>query len=64
MTVTTTLVGLMPILVASGTGAQVMRRIAAPMIGGLITSTALTLIIVPVIYLLLLERSTGRSSAH
>jgi Cu(I)/Ag(I) efflux system membrane protein CusA/SilA len=50
MTVTTTAVGLVPLLWASGTGADVMKRIAAPMVGGLITSTFLTLEIIPVIY--------------
>ena len=55
MTVSTTILGLLPILFASGTGAQVMRRIAAPMVGGLVTSTVLTLIVIPVVYLLMLK---------
>lgn len=50
MTVGTTLFGLVPLLWASGSGADVMKRIAAPMIGGLISSTFLTLEILPVIY--------------
>jgi Cu(I)/Ag(I) efflux system membrane protein CusA/SilA len=50
MTVGTTLFGLIPLLWASGSGADVMKRIAAPMIGGLISSTFLTLEILPVIY--------------
>ena len=50
MTVSTTLLGLLPILLAGGTGSQVMRRLAAPMIGGLFSSALLTLIIVPVVY--------------
>ena len=50
MTVTTTAMGLVPLLWASGTGADVMKRIAAPMVGGLISSTFLTLEILPVIY--------------
>ena len=49
MTVATMLVGLTPLLWASGSGADVMRRIAAPMVGGLITSAFLTLEIIPVI---------------
>ena len=58
MTVSTTLLGLLPILIAGGTGSQVMRRLAAPMIGGLVSSTLLTLIIVPVVYSMLpTERS-------
>ncbi|MCK6550450.1 efflux RND transporter permease subunit [Myxococcota bacterium] len=50
MTVTTMLVGLLPLLWATGSGADVMKRIAAPMVGGLITSAFLTLEIIPVIY--------------
>ncbi len=50
MTVTTMLVGLVPLLWAEGSGADVMKRIAAPMVGGLVTSAFLTLEIIPVIY--------------
>jgi Cu(I)/Ag(I) efflux system membrane protein CusA/SilA len=50
MTVGTTMIGLVPLLWATGTGADVMKRIAAPMVGGLISSTFLTLEIIPVIY--------------
>jgi len=50
MTVGTTMIGLLPLLWAQGTGADVMKRIAAPMVGGLITSTFLTLEIIPVVY--------------
>jgi Cu(I)/Ag(I) efflux system membrane protein CusA/SilA len=49
MTVGTMLVGLIPLLWASGSGADVMKRIAAPMVGGLVTSAFLTLEIIPVI---------------
>jgi Cu(I)/Ag(I) efflux system membrane protein CusA/SilA len=49
MTVGTMLVGLIPLLWATGSGADVMKRIAAPMVGGLITSAFLTLEIIPVI---------------
>jgi len=52
MTVTTTIMGLLPIMWGHGTGSQVMKRIAAPMVGGLITSTILTLIVIPAIYFL------------
>jgi Cu(I)/Ag(I) efflux system membrane protein CusA/SilA len=52
MTVATTLIGLLPIMIGTATGSQVMKRIAAPMVGGLISSTILTLIIIPVIYAL------------
>jgi len=52
MTVTTTIVGLLPILWGTGTGSQVMKRIAAPMVGGMVTSTILTLLVIPAIYYL------------
>lgn len=51
MTVSTTILGLLPLLWAQGTGADVMGRIAAPMVGGLVTSAFLTLEIIPVVYL-------------
>jgi len=50
MTVSTMLIGLVPLLWASGSGADVMKRVAAPMVGGLISSAFLTLEIIPVIY--------------
>ncbi|MBD3415284.1 MAG: CusA/CzcA family heavy metal efflux RND transporter [Candidatus Aminicenantes bacterium] len=50
MTVTTTIMALLPIMWGHGAGSQVMKRIAAPMVGGLITSTILTLIVIPAIY--------------
>jgi len=52
MTVTVILAGLVPIMFSHGTGADVMKRIAAPMIGGVITSTVLELIIYPAIYMI------------
>ncbi|MGB7297156.1 MAG: CusA/CzcA family heavy metal efflux RND transporter [Candidatus Aminicenantales bacterium] len=59
MTVTTTIAGLLPIMWSQGTGSQVMKRIAAPMVGGLITSTILTLIVIPAIYYLWKGRKLG-----
>ena len=50
MTVTAIMAGLLPIMWSHGTGADVMKRIAAPMVGGMVTSTILTLIVIPVIY--------------
>jgi Cu(I)/Ag(I) efflux system membrane protein CusA/SilA len=50
MTVTAIIAGLFPILWIHGTGASVMRRIAAPMVGGMVTATLLTLIVIPVLY--------------
>ena len=52
MTVGTTMIGLLPIMVGTETGTRVMKRIAAPMVGGLVSSTLLTLIVLPAIYLL------------
>ncbi|GBD31833.1 Cation efflux system protein CusA [bacterium HR33] len=52
MTVTAITAGLAPILWSRGTGADVMKRIAAPMVGGMVTATVLTLIVIPAIYLL------------
>lgn len=52
MTATAIIAGLLPIMLGSGTGSEVMRRIAAPMVGGMITATALTLIVIPAVYLL------------
>ncbi len=53
MTVMTTLIGLLPIMFGAGAGSEVMKRIAAPMVGGLISSAALTLIILPAVYYLI-----------
>ncbi len=50
MTVATTLIGLLPVMYGSGAGSQIMKRIAAPMVGGLVSSTIMTLVIIPVIY--------------
>jgi len=56
MTVAVILAGLFPILIGSGTGSEVMRRIAAPMIGGMITAPLLSMLVVPAAYLLLTKR--------
>jgi Cu(I)/Ag(I) efflux system membrane protein CusA/SilA len=63
MTVTAIMAGLLPILWGSGTGASVMKRIAAPMVGGMISSTVLTLIVIPAIYSLWKERQVARLAA-
>ncbi len=52
MTVATIIAGLLPIMFGSGTGSEVMRRIAAPMVGGMVTSTLLTLLVIPAAFLL------------
>jgi len=62
MTVVAIMAGLLPILWSTGTGSEVMRRIAVPMIGGMVSSTVLTLIVIPVIYALL--KGTGMKKAE
>jgi Cu(I)/Ag(I) efflux system membrane protein CusA/SilA len=52
MTVVTIMCGLLPIMWGTGTGSEVMRRIAAPMVGGMVSSTVLTLLVIPAIYAL------------
>jgi Cu(I)/Ag(I) efflux system membrane protein CusA/SilA len=61
MTVVAIMAGLLPIMWSSGTGSEVMRRIAAPMVGGMVSSTVLTLIVIPAIYALVKEYSIKRS---
>jgi Cu(I)/Ag(I) efflux system membrane protein CusA/SilA len=58
MTVATLLAGLLPIVWASGTGAEVMSRIAAPMLGGMVTAPLLSLFVVPAAFALLRVRKT------
>jgi Cu(I)/Ag(I) efflux system membrane protein CusA/SilA len=50
MTVCAIIAGLLPIMWSSETGARLMKRIAAPMVGGMVSSTVLTLIIIPILY--------------
>jgi Cu(I)/Ag(I) efflux system membrane protein CusA/SilA len=52
MTVLAIMLGLLPALWSHGTGAEVMQRIAAPMVGGMVTSTILTLVVIPAVYFL------------
>ena len=56
MTVTAIMAGLLPILWSAGTGSEVMRRIAVPMGGGMVSSTVLTLVVIPAIYALVKGR--------
>jgi copper/silver efflux system protein len=62
MTVTAIMAGLLPILWSSGTGSEVMRRIAAPMVGGMVSSTLLTLIVIPALYALCKQYSINKQS--
>jgi Cu(I)/Ag(I) efflux system membrane protein CusA/SilA len=60
MTVAVILAGLVPIMVGSGTGSEVMQRIAAPMVGGMITAPLLSMFVVPAAFLLLRRRELRR----
>ncbi|HZW24183.1 MAG TPA: efflux RND transporter permease subunit [Gallionella sp.] len=62
MTVVAIMAGLLPILWSSGTGSEVMRRIAAPMVGGMVSSAVLTLLVIPVIYALIKRREISSTS--
>jgi Cu(I)/Ag(I) efflux system membrane protein CusA/SilA len=57
MTVAVIMAGLLPIMLSSGTGAEVMQRIAAPMVGGMITAPLLSMLVIPAAYLLLRGRA-------
>ncbi len=63
MTVAAAAMGLMPIMWSQGTGADVMKRVAAPMVGGLFTSFLMELLVYPAIYLLWRQRSLGKPPA-
>lgn len=60
MTVVAIIGGLLPIMLIGGTGAEVMRRIAAPMIGGMVSVTLLSLVVIPAVYLLWKQRECVR----
>lgn len=59
MTATVILAGLLPIMFGSGTGSEVMQRIAAPMVGGMVTAPLLSMLVIPVIYLLIHKSQTA-----
>ncbi|MDE2697593.1 MAG: efflux RND transporter permease subunit, partial [Gemmatimonadota bacterium] len=59
MTVFSTMMGLLPIMWSTGTGSEAMKRIAAPMVGGMVSSTILTLLVIPAIYALWKERDVS-----
>jgi copper/silver efflux system protein len=64
MTVAVILAGLVPIVWGSGTGSEVMSRIAAPMLGGMISAPLLSLFVVPAVYVLLRRPGGQRATAH
>jgi Cu(I)/Ag(I) efflux system membrane protein CusA/SilA len=58
MTVAAIIAGLLPIMLGSGTGSEVMRRIAAPVVGGMLSATFLTLLVIPAAFLVWRGRDT------
>lgn len=62
MTVATIMAGLLPIMWGGGTGSEVMQRIAAPMIGGMLSAPLLSMLVIPAVYLLLHRRRRGKTS--
>jgi Cu(I)/Ag(I) efflux system membrane protein CusA/SilA len=63
MTVAVIIAGLLPIMWSHGTGSEVMQRIAAPMVGGMVTAPLLSMFVVPAVYLLLRRRRERRAAA-
>jgi len=61
MTVSSTVIGLVPIMLGTGTGSEVMRRIAAPMVGGMLSATLLTLFVIPAVFFLWKTSSINKS---
>lgn len=61
MTVSVIIAGLLPIMFGSGTGSEVMRRIAAPMVGGMVSATILALLVIPAVFLIWKSRELGRT---
>jgi Cu(I)/Ag(I) efflux system membrane protein CusA/SilA len=59
MTVSTIIAGLLPIMLGSGTGSEVMRRIAAPMVGGMVSATLLALVVIPAVFMLWKRREVS-----
>jgi Cu(I)/Ag(I) efflux system membrane protein CusA/SilA len=59
MTAGATIIGLLPVLFGAGTGSEVMSRLAAPMVGGMISSVALTLLVLPAVYMMWRRLGTG-----
>jgi len=62
MTVVAIMAGLLPIMWSTGAGSEVMRRIAAPMVGGMVSATVLTLLVIPAIFALVAEACLARAA--
>jgi len=64
MTVAVIIAGLLPIMFGGGTGSEVMRRIAAPMVGGMITAPMLSMLVLPAAYLMIHRRALSKTAAR
>ena len=62
MTVAAIIAGLLPIMLGGGTGSEVMRRIAAPMVGGMVSATLLTLVVLPAVFLVWRQHQLARQA--
>lgn len=64
MTVAVIIIGLLPIMIGSGTGSEIMQRIAAPIIGGMITAPIVSMFLIPVLYYLWQQRKLTKKEIH
>jgi len=64
MTVAAIIAGLLPIMLGSGTGSEVMRRIAAPMVGGMVSATLLTLVVIPAVFFIWKKRHLQQDEGY
>jgi Cu(I)/Ag(I) efflux system membrane protein CusA/SilA len=64
MTVAVIIAGLVPIMIAHGTGSEIMQRIAAPMVGGMLSAPLLSMFVVPVVYMLMRRRGLRREDVR
>lgn len=64
MTVISTVGGLIPIMIGTGTGSEVMKRIAAPMVGGMVSATLLNLVVLPALYAMVLQYRFSRRQGY
>jgi Cu(I)/Ag(I) efflux system membrane protein CusA/SilA len=63
MTVAVILAGLLPIMIGGGAGAEVMQRIAAPMVGGMISAPLLSMLVIPAAFVLVRRRALARNNS-
>lgn len=64
MTVATIMAGLLPIMWGGGTGSEVMQRIAAPMIGGMVSAPLLSMLVIPAVYMLLHKKTVNNTKSQ